>query len=263
MTTPTTPRPSAREMIEAEEARALEVRRLCITSGLSVPKARAVDLRMLAAESVIDDLRGQISTKDKALENSWTYVLGRERELAAANAAREAAERERNALLGAIDESLPDYIIDDGTLTEANEIERVEYAGRELARLQAKLQHMSQLATPSDAMQQEIKAIRSADAGHLSRIDGLRSRVEVLTEENATLGKEWNDLRERYDGLTAELARLSTTPAPCAECADDSDAALRRWCEEHPVAPGESTLAQVREYMAAAVAEYEGREGIA
>lgn len=124
---------------------------------------------------------------------------------------RDEAERERDALCETICESLPRYVYDDGTDDASNEVETVEYAGREIKRLHARVAELEarlemrevQLRS-RDRMRETIVAVltKHGELGESRADDVVASAVEVVVEAwEVTRGRVAELERERDEAL--------------------------------------------------------------
>lgn len=104
-------------------------------------------------------------------------------------------------------EYLPAYVLDDGTGDEANERERIEYAGAEIVRLRREhdeaRRNASAWADERDAMRRERDEARFSLAERTAEREALIERVSVLEEERdearESLAREQRRLSDRLD----------------------------------------------------------------
>lgn len=96
------------------------------------------------------------------------------------------AERELDeaaALSDAITEHLPEYTLDDGTDEPANDIERVEFAGLEIARLRAKVASAERERDELRGLLREARKCLGLTAWHLTEAEDIIRSADELGDE--------------------------------------------------------------------------------
>lgn len=109
--------------------------------ALSVPPSEAIDgpKRIRALREENERLKGEWQS-----DANRARMLAKEQHALRATVQRlegekEEAEAEIDRLVDAVDQCLPNYVLEDGTGDEANALERIEYAGKEIAEYAAEL----------------------------------------------------------------------------------------------------------------------------
>jgi hypothetical protein len=129
--------------------------------------------------------------------------------------------RELDALRESIDESLPHYVLDDGTGDEANELERVEYAGDEIRRVHRRLAEATELKAlferDRDAAFADVDRLRSALADVTRERDVLRESLRRLIRHMEAEARDGDGVRDdAWDDYRAARALVHGDTGECA-----------------------------------------------
>lgn len=155
-------------------------------------------------------------------EETVRWIQWARAEIARLRAAYETATNEIDQYREAVDESLPNYVLDDGTHEEANRLETIEYAGRELTKLRAENERISNgcndlltsLGYAVNYNRQALDALTLAGASikklraeneRLHRVHVLSTGIRVLAD---TLETKMGDLPDDGYFLTRNAERV-------------------------------------------------------
>jgi hypothetical protein len=187
----------------------------------------------------LEDVRGHLDDETltaRLVEHQGVLRHG-DTTLVAAIARAEAAEAEHERLCEDIDEHLPQWALSDDDSDTANERERVEYAGKELAELRAR-------AEKAEAELQRFKATCPYCGGHTDVGTGLCESGEECPAERLERADEYrrardeairerDEINDMYDQrIKYSMGQAEENDSLRAECARLREALVRIRCED-------------------------------